>query len=816
MANEQPNAEILVNYPPMILGATPNVIPYTPLSPGELVEGLPLALFKPVLNQQGVLANAVNVLIDPPVRDDPGDDSISIELLLNGVSLENRPIPITDRDKRSEFTLFESLLLDGVNNRLEYKIHRPSGNPAGSLPLWLIYSAQLPGGNSVPGNDDHPYLDISLPPELGDPPVIGKDDVDKGVALTVFYPFMKAYDVITVELRRQRFTFTVQPAQVGQPVALTLTRTMFEQAGNSADFAIAYTVVDQLRNPTERRRWSTTLKADVDVDRVVLDAPILREDLTDPVDDPLTVDLDKLKGAPLFGVVIPRAPVFAAGDQVAGRFIGAPSGVDVPFTGTIETDGFQLKTCFIPIPNGNVVLNDVVRASYTLLRSGSTVGASRTTTARVIGAGSPILTPPTLVAPAISPIDVLAYPVGVVAQVAFAEDPGDQAQLKEINPPPQAMPFPPQIISGGESNFTLDAALLAARQNKDVELTWALIRGGVSVAESGPLSLRVNRIADGDTRLPTPLITAVTDGVTLDLGSFTGDTIALVNAWPGIAVGQRLWMRCEGTNSSGATVTLPIHQGLAIGHAGDQQGTVTRAFLDTLADGSSISVYVAVNFDGVANEAVAVKFPVRTYTVSANALIIDLTDMILSGYAVHANVPWTSSGLDSPNNTATRTPTRGTPPYNYTSDDASIATVNQGKVTGTGNGRTTIRVSDRNNSTASFNVLVSNVYRLVISPREMNHADGTAWAAGQGSILDFQNAGEREILLTDIYRKWPRSSEYMDNSGAGTVQVVRVPVNGQASKDSYLSARYTSNDRPAWLFHGSPLPYVVTTWVLKK
>jgi hypothetical protein len=780
------------------------------------VEGLPLALFKPVLNQQGVLANALNVLIDPPVRDDPGDDTISIELLLNGVSLENRPIPIADRDKRSEFTLFESLLLDGVNNRLAYKIYRPSGNVADSLPLWLIYSAQLPGGNSVPGNDDHPYLDIRLPAELGDPPVIGKDDVDKGVALTVFYPFMKAYDVITVELRRERFTFTVQPAQVGQPVVFTLTRAMFEQAGNSADFAISYTVVDQLRNPTERRRWSKTLKADVDVDRVVLDAPILREDLTDPMDDPLTVDLDKLKGAPLIVVVIPKAPVFAAGDRVEGRFIGAPSGVDVPFTGTIETDGFQLKTCFIPIPNVNVVLNDVVRASYTLYRGANTVGASRTTTARVIGAGSPILNPPTLAAPAVSPIDVLAYPSGVTVRVTFANNPGDKAQLKEINPPPGATPFPAQDFTAGQSDFTLSPAFLAARQGKDIELTWELIRGGVSAGESGPLWLRVNRIADGDARLPTPFITAVTDGVTLDLTSFTGDTSALVNAWPGIAVGQRLWMRCEGTNSSGATVTLPIHQGIAIGHTGDQQGTVTRAFLDPLADGSSISVYVAVNFDGVANEAVAVKFPVRTYSVRTNALIIDLTDMILSGYAVHANVSWTSSGLDSPNNTATRTPTSGTPPYNYTSDDTSIATVNQGKVTGTGNGRTTIRVSDRNNLTASFNVVVSNVYRLVVSPRKMNHADGTAWAAAQGLILDFQNAGEREILVTDIYRKWPRSSEYMDNSGAGTVQVVRVPVNGQASKDSYLTARYTSNDRPAWLFHGSPLPYVISAWVLKK
>ncbi|QJI40239.1 hypothetical protein HKK52_04705 [Pseudomonas sp. ADAK2] len=781
MATEQSDADILVIYPPIILGATPNVIPYTSVPPNEPVEGLPLALFTPVLNQQGVLANAVNVLIDPPPHDGPSDDSISIELWLNGVALENRPIPIADRDKRTEFTLFESLLLDGVNNRLAYKIHRPSGNVADSIPLWLIYSAQLPGGNSVPGDDDHPYLDISLPPELGDPPVIGKDDADKGVALTVFYPFMKAYDVITVELRRERFTFTVQPAQVGQAVVIILTRAMFEQAGNSADFAISYTVVDQLRNPTQRRRWSKTLKADVDVDREVLDAPILREDLTDPMDDPLTVDLDKLKGAPLIVVVIPRAPVFAAGDQVEGRFTGAPSGVDVPFTGTIETDGFQLKTCFMQIPNVNVILHDVVRASYTLLRGGSTVGVSRTISVPVIGADSPILNPPTLVAPAISPLDVLAYPSGVTVRVTFANNPGDKAQLKEINPPPGATPFPEQDFSAGQSDFTLSPEFLAARQGKDIELTWALIRGGVPIGESLPLVLQVNRIADGDTRLPTPTINGNT-GTELNVMELEATALLKVTPWPHVA-GERLWLDYAGTDSAGNPVTYPDLQGDVHTTSPGLDTPAPVGWLKGLKDGRELRITFKVNFDGVANEAGAVGFPVRSYQVrAAPPFSFNTTPVTLSGRCYilpgsPATLPVFGTGTSVHHRAS-----GGIPPYQYTSSDTVVAVVNaDGLVTVRKNGQATISAKDSAEQIKSYTVTVTGVMQCFGLGRVQWGAANNA-ANGAGGRLP--SIDEIRQVLAQYGNRWSMGADfYWSSERVGTRTdhyVVHIPGDGQA------------------------------------
>ncbi|WP_213939519.1 Ig-like domain-containing protein [Pseudomonas sp. dw_612] len=713
MATEQPDTEILINRPPIIIGATENVIP----DPREPVVGVPLALFRMVFNQQqGVLANAVSVLVDPPPREGTGSDPISIALWLNDSLLEERQIQDADRDRRTSFDLFESSLVDGINNKLEYKVRRPSGNVGDSTPLWVLYSEQLPGGNIVPGGGDHPYLDISLPPELGDPPVIGKEDVDRGVPLTLFYPYMKAYDVITVELRRERFTFTVQPGQVGQPLVITLTRAMFEQAGNAPDFAISYTVIDQLLNPTEKRRWSIMLIADVDVDRVVLDAPILREDLTDPADDPATVDRDKLNGAPLLVVVLPVAPQFEVGDQVEGRYTGMPSGVDVSFTGIIDKDVFgRFNPCIMEIPNAQVVVNDQVRATYTLLRAGNSVGISKPAMARVIGAGTITLNPPTLVPPATNPINVLEYDAGVTVRVTFAGNPGDQAQLKELNPPVGAQPFPRQDIIGGQSDFTLSQAFLAARQNSVIELTWELFRGGVSAGESTPLRLTINRMIDHDPRLPTPTIPHATDGITLDLTSFAGDSRFDVVAWRGIAVGQKLWASCEGQNASGTTVTHTIYSGVDVPSTGNQWGPIPRAFLEQLADGSQIKVLISVNFKGEMDEVAAVKFPFRAYTVRAS-FKMDTSLMTLSGLNINSD-RLALTGNDVPGTVQTRVPSSGDGAYSYLSSNPNVATVSTtGKVTSVNNGMATITVTEISSQRqVSYNVLVTNVMRLVMT-----------------------------------------------------------------------------------------------------
>jgi hypothetical protein len=289
-----------------------------------------------------------------------------------------------------------------------------------------------------------------------------------------------------------------------------------------------------------------------------------------------------------------------------------------------------------------------------------------------------------------------------------------------------------------------------------------------------------------------------------------------VAEWPHQVLGQNVWLRYDGFDMNGAPVYFDDRTGEPHGTLPGLGRPVPLDWLKTLKDGSALTISFRVNFEGVADNATAVSFPSRGYIVKSAVLIIDPSDMILDGFAVHADVTWTFSGLDAPNNTATRIPTGGPPPYTYTSDNPTIASVMDGKVVGTGNGRTTIRITDNSGITANFQVQVSNVYRLIVSPKKMNHAEGTAWAASHGQIVDFQDVSLREILLTDIYRKWPKTSEYLDNTGANTIRIARIPVPAQGNQDSHLSIRYNTNERPVWYFHSTPLPYTVTTWVLKQ
>jgi YVTN family beta-propeller protein len=327
----------------------------------------------------------VKVRIDPPMHDGNGYDAIS--LWLDGDMLESKPIPPSDWDKVTFFDLFESSLRDGRINTLIYKIHRASGNESDSLPLLILYSQELPGGNDVPGTGDHPGLEISLPAELGDPPRIGKDEVDQGVAVTLRYPFMKAYDKITLELNRERFTFTLQPGEEGKPYVITITRAMFEQASSHPQFPISYTVVDQLNNPTHKRRWSRTIKADVDQERVTLTAPDLSEDPDAPTDDPDTIDLGKLKDF-LYVQVYVLSPPWGANDTLRVSYTCTPpTGPVVTHTAeaTVDRLPFMHK---LKVPAAKVLPDSQVQAIYEQVRGGKVIGISKPATARVIGEGA--------------------------------------------------------------------------------------------------------------------------------------------------------------------------------------------------------------------------------------------------------------------------------------------------------------------------------------------------------------------------------------------------------------------------------------------
>lgn len=362
-------------------GISPVIV--EPDVPGEVpLEGLAHSAFKDNAPQ----ISATSARIDPP-RGEYQSISVYTVALDEEVPLLVDVIVPDVPDQPVIFDVAESLFVEGINV-FYYVVKRSSGNSSPSTHAWALYHYQPPGGKNVPGTGDHPFLAITLPPELGNPPQIGRDEAAAGVKLTLDYPHDHAYDKIILKLNGRRFTHVLKPEEQGKPIIITLTQVMFEQAGNSPLFEIRYTVITQLNNPTEYSRESAAIVANVDLDRVAFHAPIFRENPNDETDDAQIIDRDELGGRPLSVIVNPRSPTFQVNDSISGLVTVTPPGHSFPLSGIIEADGSgQLRRCVIQVPNNLFVTGSDVRASYVVKRGGLPVGQSATATATVIGSG---------------------------------------------------------------------------------------------------------------------------------------------------------------------------------------------------------------------------------------------------------------------------------------------------------------------------------------------------------------------------------------------------------------------------------------------
>lgn len=227
---------------------------------------------------------------------------------------------------------------------------------------------------------------------------------------------------------------------------------------------------------------------------------------------------------------------------------------------------------------------------------------------------------PFLVAPAVSPIDVLAYAKGVTVRVEYlGAQEGDRARLVEINAPAAEPQFPlVQFNNNQRTNTLLNQAFLAARQGNAIELRWNLNRGGAQAARSPTLKLTIQPIAPADPRLPAPQIKP---GSELDITQLQASDRLTVAEWPGQVSGQRLWLRYEEvTNTSPAN---PYDDLAGAPHT--QLPGLSRElplnWLKALKNGSTLKISFWVNMAGAQEFTQAVLFPERTYLIRSLKLI---------------------------------------------------------------------------------------------------------------------------------------------------------------------------------------------------
>lgn len=171
--------------------------------------------------------------------------------------------------------------------------------------------------------------------------------------------------------------------------------------------------------------------------------------------------------------------------------------------------------------------------------------------------------------------------------------------------------------------FALPPEAVIESMGKTVQITYT-----VTTACKLQTSLPLNLAITVPVRLPTPevreAVPPATDGGVLDIRTFNGDAHITVNderfekAWWFALAGQCVWLRAVGTLKSERAYTINVYQGKALTDeevSTGLQGILKRSELESLKNGSSLTLTCKATTDGSTQEADAVVFPTRELIV---------------------------------------------------------------------------------------------------------------------------------------------------------------------------------------------------------
>ncbi|CAD5199801.1 Ig-like domain-containing protein [Pseudomonas sp. FEN] len=324
--------------------------------------------------------------------------------------------------------------------------------------------------------------------------------------------------------------------------------------------------------------------------------------------------------------------------------------------------------------------------------------------------------------------------------------------------------------TSGSVDFAVPATAVSANIGRRVEVGYTVTRQGVP-APSKILPLDILPIAHEHLR--APFVREAADNLLLDLNSFTGDAHVEVRKWPHIQIGQRIWLRIEGTRSNGGPFTLTLWNAEEVSSISDLvEGLLPRADLDQLRDLSGLTFTFKVAFDGSSDESTALTFPRLSLTVRAHKrvpeLIFDSSPVSLPGKIYL--IPCHPQVLPAfgPGTTLQRAAGGGVPGYHYRSDDPRIAVVDgNGKVTVRGNGKTVIRVSDSAGQRKSYEVNVSGVVQCY-NLGEGSSEETLRRARQKG--LSIPSLDELIGIRTAYDKRWPLQSPLKRKTWSSTTK----------------------------------------------
>ncbi|WP_411706443.1 hypothetical protein [Edaphovirga cremea] len=219
----------------------------------------------------------------------------------------------------------------------------------------------------------------------------------------------------------------------------------------------------------------------------------------------------------------------------------------------------------------------------------------------------------------VNPTNTVKGGHAVVNYAGMAEDDLVCAQAQGHNYGPIALGC--QKVKAGESSLSFDVApsILAALFNKTLTLIYTLQFNNYAPQSSPQRNIDV--LAP---QLPRPDIEEATAG-TVDLSTFVGDATGIVPIFDYAALEQCVWIWITGTLPDGNAYLFYILMDEPVTAGWLTNGIdapIPRAELQKLEDCSDFELHAAVSFDGKCDKATAFEFPLQTFNIEQEALVL--------------------------------------------------------------------------------------------------------------------------------------------------------------------------------------------------
>ena len=322
-------------------------------------------------------------------------------------------------------------------------------------------------------------------------------------------------------------------------------------------------------------------------------------------------------------LIVPRYNGSSIGDEVHYEWLGSVTGLKV------DSINITSVTVNKPMPfdidftliEGNQ--GGTVDASYYVVRANGAGTSTSNTLALKIGAE--LTLPPATVGDAPNAVlDPMLALMGATVTVAFNNMlTSDLIGLSWNGRDDLA------AAQNGDASCKVDFAIpvsaVAAAVGKTVPILYAVVRNS-NVALSEGLSLTVSAIPESELLKSKPVVPEADPNTDeLDLSTLSEDATVRVPKWPLISTGQRVWLTLSGTTQADETMENAILTAYPITTEEAQNGVareVSRAILESLKDGSTLTVVCKIGFDGVSDDAQALTFPELALHVKEDELTL--------------------------------------------------------------------------------------------------------------------------------------------------------------------------------------------------